>query len=53
MAGACLNPCPENPAPTTTGPWRSNTNSASGVEVHVLLSGVGRVASSPGSQVTT
>lgn len=33
MAGANLNPCPENPASTVTGPSRSMTKSWSGVVV--------------------
>lgn len=49
MAGVNLMPCPEMPAPTTTGPKRSSTKSSLAVLVYVQLMGTADAGSTPGS----
>jgi hypothetical protein len=49
IAGVNLKPCPEKPAPTTTGPKRSSTKSSLAVLVYVQLMGTADDGSTPGS----
>src|SRR6478609_7533080 len=49
MTGANLKPCPENPAPTATGPTRSRKNAESGVDVYVQVISRMVEGSTPGS----